>query len=93
MTGQTLKADARNRALRTFVQGLVVSVGAALVVTLLTAIGSAHSWGEFAAALVAFSFFQSVATSALSWVMRSYLDRSHVPTPLPPTDDPAPGQD
>lgn len=80
-----LTADARNRATRTFLQGVGFTLAAALVVSLLTAIGSAGSWQEFGGILVGFAFFQSIATAVLSWVMRSYLDGSSIPTPRPPT--------
>lgn len=78
--------DARNRALRTFLQGLAFTVAAAVVVSLLSAVTTAASWGEFGGILVGFAFFQSVAVSALSWLMRAVLDPSSVPTPLPPSD-------
>lgn len=81
-----LTNDARNRALRTFLQGLGFTVAAALVVSLLSAVGSAASWSEFGGVLVGFAFFQSIAVSVLSWVMRAWLDPSSLPTPLPPAD-------
>lgn len=81
-----LKTDARNRAVRTFLQGFGFTVAAALVVSLLTALGSTASWSEFGGVLVGFAFFQSIAVSVLSWVMRTWLDNSAVPTPLPPAD-------
>lgn len=81
-----LANDARNRALRTFLQGLGFTVAAAIVVSLLSAIGTATSWSEFGGVLVGFAFFQSVAVAVLSWIMRAVLDPSGVPTPLPPGD-------
>lgn len=81
-----LATDARNRALRTFLQGLGFTFAAALVVSLLSAVTNATSWGELGGILVGFAFFQSIAVSGLSWLMRAVLDKSSVPTPLPPTD-------
>lgn len=93
MTTSTLKADAKNRAWRTLLQGVGFSVAAALVVALWTAVTSATSWNELLATLIGFSFFQSIAVAALSWLMRTYLDRSSVPTPLPPADPGEPDDD
>lgn len=81
-----LATDARNRALRSFLQGLGITIGTAVVVSILSALGTAGSWSEFGGVLVGFAFFQSVATSVLSWVMRTVLDPSGIPTPLPPAD-------
>ena len=87
------RTDARNRAIRTLLQGLGFSVAAALVVSLLDAVTTATSWGELGATLIGFSFFQSVAVAGLSWLMRTYLDRSKMPTPLPPADPGEPDDD
>lgn len=76
-TTPTTRRDARTRALRTAAQGLAFSVLAALVIALLTAVTTATSWSELAAALVAFSFFQSIAVAGLSWLMRTYIDTWH----------------
>lgn len=86
MTTPNLANDARNRALRTFLQGFAFSVAAAVVVSLMAAVTTSTTWSEFGVALIGFSFFQSIAVAALSWVMRAVLDPSGVPTPLPPAD-------
>lgn len=70
MTEQT----PRRKALNTFCQGLAVAIATAIVVTLLTAVGSASSWAEFGGIIVAWSTFQAVATAALTWIMRGYID-------------------
>lgn len=88
-----LKVDAKNRAWRTLLQGLGFSVASALVVSLLAAVTTATSWSELGATLIGFSFFQSVAVAGLSWLMRTYLDRSKMPTPLPPADPGEPDDD
>lgn len=87
------RADARNRAVRTLLQGLGFSVASALVVSLLAAVTTAASWGELGATLIGFSFFQSVAVAGLSWLMRTYFDQSKMPTPLPPADPGEPDDD
>ena len=92
-TSPATRADARNRAIRTLLQGLGFSVVAALVVSLLEAVTTATSWVELGATLIGFSFFQSVAVAGLSWVMRTYLDRSKLRTPLPPADPGEPDDD
>ncbi len=84
MPDTPLLKDAGNRALRTAVQGLAFSVGAALVVALISAVTTASTWGELGGALVAFSFFQSIAVAGLSYLMRAVFDHSRVPTPQPP---------
>lgn len=72
-----VRRDARVRALRTAAQGLAFSVAAAFVVALLAAVTTATSWTDLGAALVAFSFFQSIAVAGLSWLMRTYVDASY----------------
>lgn len=90
---KALAADARNRALRTLLQGLAFSVLAALAVALFEALTSSTSWSEFWGKVIAFSFFQSIAVAALSWLMRTYLDKSRLRTPLPPADPGEPDVD
>jgi hypothetical protein len=81
-----LRTDARNRALRTFLQGLVADVLAALVLLLLPVFTSANGWGDFEWSILGFLVVKTVVVTGLSYVMRTYLDRSVVPTPLPPGD-------
>ena len=84
--------DARNRALRTLAQGFTFSVLSALIVALLAAFTTATSWGEFGGIVVGWSFFQSVATAGLSWLMREYIDRDGGPLlPLDPPGEPTEG--
>lgn len=73
-TPPAVAADARSRAWRTFLQGVAFSLASALIVTLLTALGTATSWSELGGILVGFAFFQSVATAVLAYVMRTWLD-------------------
>ena len=78
--------DARNRALRTFLQGLGTDVTAALILLLLPVFTSANGWGDFEWQVLGFLVAKTVAVTALSYVMRQYLDASRLPTPLPPSD-------
>lgn len=79
-------ADARNRALRTFLQGLGYAVLAAIVMVLLPVFTDAHGWGDFQWKVLSFALVQAVGMTVLSYVMRKVLDPSGVPTPLPPAD-------
>ena len=81
-----LQADARNRAVRTFLQGLGADVLAALVLLLLPVFTNANDWGDFEWQVLGFLVAKTVAVTALSYVMRQYLDASPVPTPLPPAN-------
>lgn len=79
-----LTADARNRALRTFLQGLLLDVVVAVAVvvyTVVTTSGDSIAWGVLGAAVV-----KTLLTTVASYVMRAKLDPSGVPTPLPPAD-------
>lgn len=82
----TLQTDARNRAVRTFFQGLGADVLAALVLLLLPVFTNANGWGDFEWQILGFLIAKTVAVTVLSYVMRQYLDGSALPTPLPPAD-------
>lgn len=78
--------DARNRALRTFVQGLATDVLAAVVLLLLPIVTAAEGWGDFEWNIIGFLLAKTVVVTGLSYVMRQHLDPSAVPSPLPPAD-------
>lgn len=80
-----LTADARNRALRTFLQALSVDVGVAVALLLLPVFTSADSWGDFQWQVLGFLLFKTIGVSVLSFVMRRYLDKTGA-TPVPPSD-------
>jgi ABC-type amino acid transport system permease subunit len=86
MSTPRLLTDASNRALRTFLQGLGFTILAAVVMVLLPAFTNAQGWGDFHWGLLAFAIVQACGTSFLSYLMRTVLDPSRVPTPLPPAD-------
>lgn len=71
MATQAVKADARNRAWRTLLQGLMFDMGAASVLVGYTAISKANGWGDLEWTLLSFTFFKSVAVSAFSYLMRT----------------------
>ena len=79
-----LVADAKNRAARTFLTGLVVDLTVAVAVSILAGIDSIND----KAALITFSLslLKTIVTTACSYVLRRYVDQSKIPTPLPPTD-------
>ncbi len=78
-----LAIDARNRALRTFLVGLLIDVGVALVMVLTEVLNNEPNdvdWRLLPALLL-----KTALASAGSYVLRKYGDPSHFPTPLPPT--------
>ncbi len=86
MNAPVLAADARNRALRTLLQGLGITVLAAVVMVLLPLFTTASGWSDFHWSVIGFSLFQAGGAAVLSYLMRTVLDRSAIPTPLPPAD-------
>lgn len=81
-----LKTDARNRALRTFLQGLGFDILGAVVLLLLPLFTNADGWGDFDWKLLGFLLVKTIVVTGFSYLMRTVLDRSAVPTPLPPAD-------
>lgn len=81
MSSRALSRDARNRALRSLLQGLVIDVlvAVALVVYTVTTSPDPVVWN-----LLAASVARTVAQSMASFVMRRFADPSGLPTPLPP---------
>lgn len=86
MTRAARSADARNRAARSFVQGLAVDVGVAVSLVLVTMLNPAAEWGDVQWAVLGFTLAKTVVVAAASYVMRMFLDPSKVPTPTPPSD-------
>lgn len=77
-----LARDARNRALRSFLQGLAIDVAVAVCALILTLTSGAQAWQGWTA--VGLSLARTVLQAGASYVMRRYIDASRVPTPLPP---------
>jgi len=85
-----LSDDARNRALRTFLQGLAIDVAVAVAV-LVHAVSTQNEpvvWQVAAASLA-----RTVAQTIAAYVMRRWLDPSRFPTPLPPASPGPPAGD
>jgi len=82
------KGDARNRATRTFLQGLAIDVAVALSLVVITYFATADGWGDIQWAILGFSVFKTVLMVVAAFIMRRFVDRPGSST-LPP--DP-PGQ-
>jgi hypothetical protein len=85
-----LQADAQNRAWRTFLVSLIIDVGVAITLLLVTTFQDANSWGEIEWTILGFSLAKTVVASAGSFILRRYVDASRIPTPLPPSPVPQP---
>ena len=83
MNNTALNQDARNRALRSFLQGLAIDVAVAVCLVLTTVLIDANGWDEIEWSLLGFSLAKTVAQTIAAFVMRRFLDKSRVPTPLP----------
>lgn len=86
LTEYRLRNDARNRALRTCLQALAYDLVAALILLLLPIVTAANGWGDFEWQVLGFLVAKTAVVTVFSYVMRTWLDRSAVPTPLPPSD-------
>lgn len=81
-----VQTDARNRAVRSLLQGLAFDVAAAIVLVLFTAFSAAESWSQLEWTIIAFSVAKSAAISALSYLMRTVFDSKVSDVVAPPTD-------
>jgi len=72
---RALTVDAKNRAVRTFLQGLAIDLALALAMLLFTVFIEANSWGDIEWYTLAFSFAKTIVTTAASFVMRRFIDR------------------
>lgn len=81
-TNTTLTADAKNRAARTFLQGLAVDVAVALCSLVLISIDDIST--RQGLIVLGVAAIKTVLTTVASYVMRRYADGSMLPTPLPP---------
>lgn len=68
---QLVRADARNRAFRTLLQGLVFDVSAAAILVFYTAFSRAETWSDLEWTLIGFTVTKSVMVSGLSYLMRT----------------------
>jgi hypothetical protein len=92
-----LTTDAKNRALRTFLQGLAVDVAISIAVVIITVFATADDWGDLQWTIIGFSLFKTVLTTIASFVMRRFVDRpgsvALPPDPPGPPSEPNPPQD
>lgn len=80
-----LKADAKNRSLRSLLAGLAIDVGVGVALAIGTAVSGADEWGDLQWKILGFSVAKSAVQAGVAFVMRRFLDASSiVPTPLPP---------
>lgn len=81
---EALNADAKNRALRSFVQGLAVDVAVAIATALLVWLPAADLSSGDAWKVIGITLAKTLLQTVASYVMRRFVDKSVVPTPLPP---------
>lgn len=86
MASSLLAADARNRALRTFLVGLATDILAAVILLLTPLITAANSWSDLDWKLMGFMLAKTLVATLFSYLLRTVLDKSVIPTPLPPSD-------
>lgn len=86
-----LTNDAKNRAARTFLQGLAIDLAVAVAAFVLANVDSITDKQGLIVALAALG--KTLVTTVASYVMRKYLDGSSLPTPLPPADPGEPDDD
>lgn len=79
-----LTNDARNRALRTFLQGLAIDLAVAVAAFTLANVDSITD--KQGLILAATALGKTLVTTVAAYVMRRFLDGSALPTPLPPAD-------
>lgn len=79
--------DAKNRAGRTALQGLIIDVLVAVALFVTWLLIDANSWDDLPAwQIIAFSLIKTILMAAASFVMRRYFDRPG--GPLLPKDPP-----
>lgn len=86
MANPTLAADARNRAVRAFLQGLAIDVLTAVAAALLLWLPDADLSSRDAWVVLATGLARTLLGTVASYVMRLKLDGSALPTPLPPAN-------
>lgn len=84
----TTEADARNRAIRTFVQGLLIDLGVALVLTVgPVLLGEGFGWSKAQFIALGILAGKTVVTTIVSYIARKVVPPSFDPTrkvqPLP----------
>lgn len=77
-------ADAKNRGVRTLIQNLAFDVIASVVLVLYPIVTDAKGWSDFDWQVLGFLVTKTVVVTIFSYFMRTVLDKSKLPTPLPP---------
>lgn len=88
-----LTADAKNRAVRSFIQGLGIDLATAIAAALLLWLPDADLSSRDAWIVLGTGLVRTVLGTVASYVMRRFVDGSAVPTPLPPAPVPEPNND
>lgn len=86
MTSPILANDARNRGVRTLLQGAAWDVAIAVAAALLLWLPDADLSSRDAWIVLGTAVAKTVLTAVASYVMRAKLDGSALPTPLPPAN-------
>ena len=86
-----LVADAKNRALRTWLQGLAIDIAVAVASVILASVDAISDRAGLITVGVALA--KTVTTTIAAYVMRLKLDSSSLPTPLPPAPAAEPADD
>lgn len=81
---QLRQADAKNRALRTFLQGLGIDLAVAVATLILASTDTITD--KAGLVLFATTLAKTAVQTVAAYVMRQFIDKSGIPTPLPPAD-------
>ena len=69
-TDPTLPQDARDRARRSLIQGLLTTAILSVAVVLMSVFSSARGWEDLDGKVIGFMVTQSLLVAVASWVMR-----------------------
>jgi uncharacterized membrane protein YcjF (UPF0283 family) len=69
------KLDAKNRAFRTFLQGLAIDLLVALAMLLATVFIAANSWSELEWYTILFSVGKTIVMTVAAFIMRRFVDQ------------------
>lgn len=78
---EQVKADALQRALRTFVAGLGIDLAVAAAMVIGVAVAGWGSWGDVQWGVLSFSLAKSITQAVVAYVMRRWANKA-VPNSL-----------
>lgn len=81
---ELLANDAKNRSIRTLLQGAAIDIAVAIAALVLASVDTITDRQGLIVFFTALG--KTIVTTIAAYVMRQYLDRSGLPTPLPPSD-------